>query len=112
MTAGASNGGRGLTASELAASGARPRRLRATGHDALTPSELRVARLAAEGRTNIEVAQALFVTVKTVDTHLSHAYRKLGITSRRQLSQSLTSTPSDLGIEAIASRPAVRGDLE
>jgi DNA-binding CsgD family transcriptional regulator len=74
---------------ELTASGARPRRPRATGRDALTASELRVARLAAEGRTNTEVAQALFVTAKTVDTHLSHAYAKLGISSRRELAAAL-----------------------
>ncbi len=74
---------------ELEASGGRPRRERASGRDALTPSELRVARLAAEGRTNNEVAQALFVTPKTVDTHLSHAYSKLGISSRRALSEAL-----------------------
>jgi DNA-binding CsgD family transcriptional regulator len=74
---------------ELAASGAHPRRLRVTGRDALTPSELRVARLAAEGRTNNEVAQLLFVTPKTVDTHLSNVYSKLGISSRRELGGAL-----------------------
>jgi DNA-binding NarL/FixJ family response regulator len=56
-----------------------------TGVDALTPSELRVARLAAEGLTNREIAQALFVTVRTVQVHLAAAFRKLGIDSRRQL---------------------------
>jgi DNA-binding CsgD family transcriptional regulator len=75
--------------SELAATGARPRRLRMTGVDALTPSELRIARLAAEGRTNKEVAQALFITPKTVDTHLGHIYMKLDIASRRDLSAAL-----------------------
>jgi DNA-binding CsgD family transcriptional regulator len=70
---------------ELAATGARPRRLRASGPASLTPSEMRVARLAADGRTNFEIAQALFVTPKTVDTHLSHAYAKLGISSRQAL---------------------------
>ncbi len=74
---------------ELVASGARPRRARSTGPEALTPSELRVARLAAEGRTNNEVAQALFVTPKTVDTHLTHVYAKLEITSRAALVQAL-----------------------
>jgi DNA-binding CsgD family transcriptional regulator len=76
---------------ELAASGGRPRRDRISGRDALTPSELRVARLAADGSTNNEVAQALFVTPKTVDTHLSHAYAKLGISSRRALPAALAS---------------------
>jgi DNA-binding CsgD family transcriptional regulator len=77
---------------ELAASGGRPRRLRTSGRDALTPSELRVARMAAEGHTNNEVAQALFVTPKTVDTHLSHAYMKLGISSRRALADALAAS--------------------
>ena len=74
---------------ELEMSGAHPRRERITGRDALTPSELRVARLAAEGRTNNQVAQALFVTPKTVDTHLSRVYSKLGISSRRDLANAL-----------------------
>jgi DNA-binding CsgD family transcriptional regulator len=56
-----------------------------TGVDALTPSELRVARMAAEGRTNREVAQALFVTPKAVEYHLANAYRKLGIGARAEL---------------------------
>jgi DNA-binding CsgD family transcriptional regulator len=56
-----------------------------SGIDALTPTELRVARLAAEGASNPEIAQALFVTVKTIETHLGHAYRKLGIGSRSEL---------------------------
>jgi DNA-binding NarL/FixJ family response regulator len=57
--------------------------------DSLTASERRVAELAAEGRTNKEIAQALFVTLKTVELHLSHAYRKLGIRSRRELRAAL-----------------------
>ena len=52
---------------------------------ALTASERRVATLAAEGQTNREIAQALFVTPKTVEVHLSNAYRKLDIRSRREL---------------------------
>jgi DNA-binding CsgD family transcriptional regulator len=52
---------------------------------ALTASELRMATLAAGGQTNREIAQALFVTPKTVEVHLSNAYRKLGIRSRREL---------------------------
>ena len=70
---------------ELAASGARPRRLAQSGRDALTPAELRVARLAARGVANREIARTLVVTVKTVETELSHAYAKLGIRSRREL---------------------------
>ena len=63
-----------------------------TGVDALTASELRTARLAAGGRSNAEVAQELFVSLKTVETHISHAYAKLGLTgpgARRQLTSVL-----------------------
>ena len=67
---------------ELAATGARPRSVRRTGVEALSPSERRVAQLAAEGQTNRDIAQALFVTTKTVEVHLTACYRKLGITSR------------------------------
>jgi DNA-binding CsgD family transcriptional regulator len=70
---------------ELAASGARPRRLRVSGRDSLTPSELRVPRHAAEGQSNREIAQALFVTTKTIEMHLSNVYRKLNIDSREKL---------------------------
>ena len=52
---------------------------------ALTPSEKRVVELAAEGHTNKQIAQALFITINTVEGHLSHAYTKLGVTSRGQL---------------------------
>ncbi len=74
---------------ELVATGARPRRAMRRGLEALTPSERRVAGLAAGGRTNREIAQALFVTPKTVEVHLSHAYRKLGVNSRSQLAGAL-----------------------
>ncbi len=74
---------------ELLAAGARPRRPWQTGVDALTPSELRVARMVGTGRSNQEVAQALFVTTQTVKGHLSNVYRKLGISSRRELDAAL-----------------------
>jgi DNA-binding CsgD family transcriptional regulator len=74
---------------ELAASGARPRRLAQSGPDALTPAELRVAHLAARGLANREIAHMLVVTVKTVETELTHAYAKLGIRSRRELAVAL-----------------------
>ena len=70
---------------EIAATGARPRTVFQTGLDALTTSERRVGQLAAGGMTNKEIAQTLFVTIKTVEVHLSHAYRKLEISSRAQL---------------------------
>jgi DNA-binding CsgD family transcriptional regulator len=79
---------------EIAATGARPRRVLQTGLDALTASERRVAQLAAEGMSNKEIAQTLFVTIKTVEVHLSHAYRKLEISSRAQLDKALTPAPS------------------
>ena len=72
---------------ELQLAGARPRRDRVTGRDALTVSELRVARLAAEGKTNREIAEQLWVTPKTVETHLGRVYRKLGIKSRTSYPQ-------------------------
>ena len=72
-------------AAKLLAAGARPRRTALSGVESLTPSELRVAELAAHGMTNREIAQALFVTEKTVETHLGHVYPKLDITSRAEL---------------------------
>jgi len=80
---------RDIARAELAATGARPRRTALSGVASLTPSEERVARLAADGMTNREVAQRLFVTPKTVEVHLSNAYRKLEIRSRRQLAGAL-----------------------
>jgi DNA-binding CsgD family transcriptional regulator len=70
---------------ELAAIGVRPRRTEHAGADSLTPSERRVVELAATGGTNREIAQTLFVTEKTVETHLGRSFRKLNISSRRQL---------------------------
>ena len=74
---------------ELLATGARPRRIMRSGVDALTPSEKRVARMAGEGLTNREIAQALFVTMRTVEVHLTHAYQKLDISSREELPRAL-----------------------
>ncbi len=74
---------------ELRATGARPRRIALSGVGSLTPSERRVAELAAGGDTNRQIAQALFVTSKTVEVHLSSVYRKLDISSRSQLPKAL-----------------------
>ncbi len=81
--------------SELHAAGSRPRRDALSGVDSLTPSERRVADLAVAGRSNREIAQELYVTPKTVEVHLSNAYRKLGIRSRRELGRAFgaTATP-------------------
>jgi DNA-binding CsgD family transcriptional regulator len=75
----------GRAREELKATGARPRSAWRTGVEALTPSELRIVRLAAEGRTNREIAHELYVTLKTVEGHLSRAYAKLGIEGRAEL---------------------------
>jgi DNA-binding CsgD family transcriptional regulator len=83
--------------SELIAAGAKPRRDAITGRDALTASELRVARLAAEGRTNREIAQALFITTKTASAHLSRTYRKLDVTRRSQLAEAQASNTLAVG---------------
>lgn len=74
---------------ELEATGARPRKIIRSGVEELTPSERRVARMAASGMRNKEIAQALFVTVRTVETHLRHAYQKLDISSRSELAAAL-----------------------
>ena len=74
---------------ELAASGVRIRRQRLSGVASLTPSERRIAEMAAEGGSNAEIAQALFVTLKTVEMHLTHVYRKLDIVGRSELKRAL-----------------------
>jgi DNA-binding CsgD family transcriptional regulator len=74
---------------ELQATGLTVRRYTPIGVESLTPSERRVAELAASGMTNRQIAQSLFVTVKTVEAHLSAAYDKLDIGSRRELSGAL-----------------------
>jgi DNA-binding CsgD family transcriptional regulator len=74
---------------ELAATGEKLRPLVAVGVESLTPSERRIAGLAAEGLTNREIAQTLFLSVKTVESHLRGAYRKLDIRSREDLPRAL-----------------------
>ena len=77
------------THDELQATGETVRRYTPIGAEALTPSERRVAELAASGMTNRQIAQTLFVTVKTIEAHLSATYDKLGIRSRRQIAAAL-----------------------
>jgi DNA-binding NarL/FixJ family response regulator len=78
---------------ELLATGARPRRVRRSGIDALTATERRVAEMATGGLTNRQIAQALFVTTRTVELHLTQAYQKLAISTREQLRALLTANP-------------------
>jgi DNA-binding CsgD family transcriptional regulator len=70
---------------ELHATGARPRRSARSGLEALTPAEHRVAALAADGLSNREIAQQLYVTRRTVETHLTHVFQKLGLATRADL---------------------------
>ncbi len=73
----------------LTAAGGRMSALHASPKDALTGGELRVAELAATGLTNREIAERLYITVRTVETHLSKAYRKLGSQTRSELAAQL-----------------------
>jgi DNA-binding CsgD family transcriptional regulator len=79
---------------ELVSAGARPRRERLSGVEALTASERRVAQMAAAGMTNREIAQALFVTIKAVAFHLTHVYEKLDVAGRAHLPAALGETDS------------------
>jgi DNA-binding CsgD family transcriptional regulator len=74
---------------ELIAAGGRPRRAALKGVDALTPTELQVARLAAEGQSNRDIADGLFVSLKTVEQHLARTYGKLEISGRNELGAAL-----------------------
>jgi DNA-binding CsgD family transcriptional regulator len=79
----------GRAREELVAAGARPRRARLSGPASLTPSERRVAAMAAEGLTNREIAEALFVTRKAVEYHMGNVFRKLDVSARSQLAGAL-----------------------
>jgi DNA-binding CsgD family transcriptional regulator len=74
---------------ELRVAGARPRRDWTRGVEALTASELRIVRLAREGRSNRQIAQDLYLSIKTVEGHLARAYGKLDITTRSELERVL-----------------------
>jgi DNA-binding NarL/FixJ family response regulator len=78
---------------ELRATGAKPRRVLITGLEALTASERRIAELVAEGLTNREVAQTLFITPRTVEGHLTNVFTKLNVTTRIALPAALA-TPN------------------
>jgi DNA-binding CsgD family transcriptional regulator len=81
---------------ELRATGAKPRRALLTGLEALTASERRIAELAAEGLTNREIAQTLFVTARTVEGHLTHVFYKLDVKARTELPAALAAPTSAL----------------
>jgi DNA-binding CsgD family transcriptional regulator len=84
---------------ELRATGARPRRVMVTGLQALTASERRIAELAAQGLTNRQIAQNLFVTGRTVEGHLTSVFTKLDVRTRMELSAAL-GTSSSRGAQA------------
>jgi DNA-binding CsgD family transcriptional regulator len=89
---------------ELIAAGGRPRRLVLSGLDSLTPGERRVAQLAAAGLSNRDIAQHLFITARTVEGHLTHAYHKLAITTREQLPAALTPPGGNATTPSLSSR--------
>ncbi len=79
---------------ELRAARGRPPK-RTHADDELTPSERRIADLAAAGASNREIAATLFLSVRTVETHLTSAYRRLGISSRHELAEALAQAPAE-----------------
>ncbi len=99
LTASLATGASGIAAeirTELAVAGTKPQRAVHRDQE-LTASELRVAELAAQRLTNREIADALFVAVRTVETHLTHAYTKLGVTGRRELAVALRPVATTAG---------------
>lgn len=93
---------------ELVVAGARPQRIALAGIESLTAAERRVAELAADGLRNREIAETLFVTLKTVEVHLGRTYGKLGIRGRSQLGQALGRTQQAPAGVSSASSPALR----
>ena len=86
--------------SELRASGERARRRVADTRDELTPQELQVSALVAEGLTNREIAARLFLSPKTIETHIRHAFQKLGVRSRTELAVAFASGDSEAAVPA------------
>jgi DNA-binding CsgD family transcriptional regulator len=89
--------------SKLRSTGERVSARGPTRSEQLTPHELRIAILAAEGKTNREIAVQLFLSPKTIEWHLGHVYRKLGIRSRSKLARALEE------LDAWPSRPKTEG---
>jgi DNA-binding CsgD family transcriptional regulator len=77
-----------------------------TREEGLTGAEHRVAALAAQGRTNREVAAALFLAERTVEAHLSHVYAKLGLRSRAELARAYR-TESEVATEQSRGEPTI-----
>jgi DNA-binding CsgD family transcriptional regulator len=75
----------------LVASGLRPRQAALEGAASLTPRQRQVCELAAAGKGNRAIAQELFLSIKTVETHLAAGYRKLGVSTRADLAAELAS---------------------
>jgi len=92
---------------ELRASGARLRRQGVSGRDELTPQELSVALVVADGVTNREAAARLFLSPKTIEVHLSRVYRKLGVRTRTELSRRLALHGADAAASAVRMLSAV-----
>ncbi|WP_111720229.1 AAA family ATPase [Homoserinimonas sp. OAct 916] len=98
--------------SQLYAAGGRPHTNANTGVRSLTRSERRVADLAAEGHSNRHIAETLYVTLKTVEVHLSNSYRKLNIHSRFDLAAALNASPRHESQAHDSDRkPGLRTDL-
>src|SRR5919109_376432 len=85
---------------ELRASGLTPRRRQPAARDQLTPQELQIALLVAEGKTNRDVAATLFITPKTVEFHLTRVYRKLEIHSRAELVRRMADDETEVNLLA------------
>jgi DNA-binding CsgD family transcriptional regulator len=75
---------------QLTVAGGSERKILRTGSDTLTATERRIAHMAAQGLSNQQIAKTLILSVRTIESHLAHAYQKLGITSRRELANALS----------------------
>jgi DNA-binding CsgD family transcriptional regulator len=97
---------------ELAATGETARRRNPATLDELTPQELQIALRVAEGRTTRETAAALFLSPKTIEHHLHNIYRKLAISSRRELVGAMTRHPEPATLAEAANPPSPRPEQD